>query len=118
MTDKYIVLIGTKDDCTLSLKIIENIRDDTKVVDLCGRTSLDELINLLSRTKLSINIDNGIGHLAAALQRPTVTLFPTADPKRFIPVGPLSIAVQPRKEISVSDVLRALSQVNHYWLDN
>ena len=106
ITDKYIILIGTKEDSTLSSKIIENVNDSSKIIDLCGKTSLDELINLLSHSELSINIDNGVGHLAAALKRPTITLFPTADPKRFIPVGPLSIAVQSKREINVSDVLR------------
>lgn len=111
MTHKRIVLIGTKEDCTLSATIKQNIKEEIRLIDLCGKTTLDELINTLAHSDLSINIDNGIGHLAAALGRPTVTLFPTADPRRFIPVGPFSVAVK-SEVITVNDVLQAISSLD------
>lgn len=56
-----------------------------RVVDLLGRTSLEELVALLRRAAFVVSVDSGPMHLAAALGRPLLSIHTWSDPRL---VGP------------------------------
>lgn len=47
------------------------------------RTSLTELANILNAASGVVSVDTGLGHLAAALNVPTVSLYGPTDPKEI-----------------------------------
>ena len=61
-----------------------------------GDTSLSEVLQLISASKLMLCNDSGLMHAAAGLGIPTVTPFGATDPQRTSPSGPkVEILYQP-----------------------
>ncbi|MFI5182510.1 MAG: lipopolysaccharide heptosyltransferase II [Thermoanaerobaculia bacterium] len=50
------------------------------VIDLSGKSTLPEVLGVLSRASLFVGNDSGIGHLAGAAGTPTVVVFGPTDP--------------------------------------
>ena len=50
------------------------------IADLCGRTTIPQLVALLAQAALVVSNDTGPGHIAAALRRPTVLIFGPTNP--------------------------------------
>lgn len=57
-------------------------------VDLAGATDLLQVSAVLRRARLFVGNDSGLGHLAAAVGTPTLTLFGPGEPERYHPWGP------------------------------
>lgn len=113
-----VILVGTKEDYSLASTVIPRLPEKFRacIVNFCGKTSLLELFAILQGARLTVNIDNGIGHIAAALCCPTITLFPTQSPVRFLPMGIKAVAVTPTEGlgcITVEAVVSAISQYNN-----
>lgn len=60
-------------------------------VNLCGQTSLVEVIDVMSLTDAVVSNDSGLMHIAASLNRPLVVIYGSTSPK-FTP--PLSKTVE------------------------
>ncbi|MGB9181739.1 MAG: lipopolysaccharide heptosyltransferase II [Pyrinomonadaceae bacterium] len=73
-----VLLIGAADELEVSLEVKAQMRHQPIV--LTGRTSLDEVVAILSLASLLITNDTGPAHIAAALERPTLVIFGPTDP--------------------------------------
>jgi heptosyltransferase-2 len=78
-------LLGSQKDVEVGAEISRQA--GAAVLDLTGKTTLDEAIVLLSTADLVISNDSGLMHVAAALDRPMVAIYGSSSP-RFTP--PLS----------------------------
>jgi ADP-heptose:LPS heptosyltransferase len=80
-----LLLLGGQGDAAVCASLARTSR--LPVLNLAGKTTLLQAAALLSRAMLFIGNDSGLGHLCAAVGRPTLTLFGPGDPDRYHPWG-------------------------------
>jgi lipopolysaccharide heptosyltransferase II len=80
-------VVGSGDDAPLGETISAAAPD--KVINLCGKTSLPEMVELLRLGDLLVTNDTGPMHVAAALGRPVIALFGPTEARRTGPYGQL-----------------------------
>ena len=85
--DARFAVLGGKDDAPLGEMISQAAPE--KVLNLCGATTLPEMIEWVRRCDLLITNDTGPMHVAAALGKPLVALFGPTEPRRTGPYGQL-----------------------------
>jgi lipopolysaccharide heptosyltransferase II len=80
-------IIGSADDKPLG-EIISRA-EPQRALNLCGETSLPEMIEWLRLCDLLVTNDTGPMHVAAALDKPLIALFGPTDPRSTGPHGQL-----------------------------
>ena len=71
-------LIGSSNDAAVGAEI-ERLAPGA-AFNLCGRTTLDEAIDLLAAARLVVSSDTGLMHIAAALGTPLLALYGSSTP--------------------------------------
>lgn len=94
ISDKYnVVFIGTNKDNALINRIVSLAKTD-KYLNIAGKTSLLELIEVFNRSKYVIAPDTGPAHIANATQVPSVgMIFGPTGVKRTPPYGDKHFAI-------------------------
>lgn len=78
-----VVLLGSTDDAPACRELATALT--LPCLNLAGQTSLLQAAAVLQRMALFIGNDSGLGHIAAARDTPTLTLFGPGDPARYHP---------------------------------
>lgn len=108
-----VVLLGGDADRALAAGFAAAAR--LPCIDLTGQTGLLQAAAVLAGARAFVGNDSGLGHIAAAMQVPTLTLFGPGDPVRYHPWGPRAAwLVQPESDLSrlpVADVAAALDDL-------
>lgn len=79
---KKIILVGAKSDAILAEEILQKTKVPEYIINLIGKTNLQELIAVMNGAKAIISNDSGPMHIAAAVNSPVLALFgPTSDIK-------------------------------------
>jgi lipopolysaccharide heptosyltransferase II len=85
--DRRFAILGGKDDASLGEAITQTAPE--RCLNLCGATSLPEMIEWVRRCDLLITNDTGPMHVAAAMNKPLIALFGPTEPRRTGPYGQL-----------------------------
>lgn len=76
--DHPLILLGGKEDHEDG-KAIASV-DEVKIYNACGKFNLNESADLVRRSKLVITHDTGLMHIAAALQKPIISVWGNTVP--------------------------------------
>ena len=107
-----ILVFGTEADRAAAEEIRQfGVRTPNHVLDLTGRTSLQQAIALIKTCDVFVSNDSGLMHVAAALHTPTIAIFGSTD---HIATGPYSDnAVILRREMECSPCLQSHCPKEH-----
>ena len=87
-----VVLLGSRAEADMCRTLASGL--SLPCLDLAGKTGLLEAAAVLARMRLFIGNDSGLGHLAAAVGIPTLTLFGPGEPLRYRPWNPRGLWLQ------------------------
>ncbi len=113
--DKFsaVILLGGPADAARSEAIGRGV--SLPCIDTAGRTDLLLAAAVLKKAAFFLGSDSGLGHIAAAVNTPSLSLFSHADPARYAPWGKqaawIKAADGDARSISVAEVeskIRAL----------
>ena len=86
-SDLRFAILGAAEDMLIGETVAR--ADSQRCLNLCGQTSLPEMVEWLRLSRLMITNDTGPMHVAAALDTPLVALFGPTEPRRTGPYGQL-----------------------------
>ena len=101
-------ILGGKEDQLLGEIILQAAPGPC--LNLCGQTSLLEMVEWLRRCDLLVTNDSGPMHAAAALGTPLVALFGPTEPRRTGPYGQLENVL--RLDLPCSPCLKSRCQID------
>lgn len=79
-----VYIFGSPKDHKIGEEIVEHSNHSAQ--NLCGQTSLEDVIDLLSLAKVAITNDSGLMHIAAAVGRPVVAIYGAITPRYTPPL--------------------------------
>lgn len=78
-----VVLLGSPKDSAVAAEISALAPD---VIDLTGKTALDDAIDILAGARISVTNDSGLMHIAAAVGTPVVAVYGSTSPHNTPPL--------------------------------
>lgn len=112
--DWPLFLVGAPNERPLCEAICQGMRHPERVTILAGELALRESVALLSRCAGVVSNDTGPAYIAAALDRPLVTIFGPTDPNQISPFSPT--ARQVRKLVPCAPCLLKDCPIDHRCL--
>jgi len=84
--DIRVVITGKQEDQPRANMLVDSLKN-TKVINACGKTNINELAVLIKKCNVFISADSSPLHIASAVGTPFVALFGPTDPLRHLPPG-------------------------------
>jgi lipopolysaccharide heptosyltransferase II len=84
--DIRVVATGTERDLPKAHKLMSMVKD-AKLINACGRTSVNQLACLIKKCSVFISADSSPLHIAAAVDTPFIALFGPTDYRRHLPLA-------------------------------
>ena len=94
-----VIVCGGPGDMGLAAELMQGLA--MPAINLAGMTDLLQVAAVVERAACFVGNDSGLGHIAAAMGTPTVTVFGPGDADRYHPWGPdVDWIVAPGKDLS------------------
>lgn len=105
-------LLGSPKDAEAGEQIMQLAAADLPLHNLCGGTTLEEAVDVLSGAALVVSNDSGLMHVAAALDRPLVALYGSSSPAYTPPLSPAARII--RNPVPCSPCFERVCPLGHF----
>ena len=105
-----VILMGDGVKPRVSSSIKELIKDDS-LIDMVGKTDLNQLFALIERLNILLTCDSACMHIAGDLGIKVLALFGPTDVKKYGPTGRYDAVI--RKDLECAPCNKALCRLNH-----
>ncbi|MFA5350086.1 MAG: GT4 family glycosyltransferase PelF [Candidatus Omnitrophota bacterium] len=92
LRDIRVVITGTAQDLVYADMLVNSLKG-TKIINACGKTSVNELAALIKKCNVFISADSSPLHIASAVRTPFIALFGPTDARRHLPPGKNCIVI-------------------------
>ncbi len=103
-------LVGSNKDGSVAESIIS--ASGGAAVDLCGKTSLTDVVDLLSRAQVMVTNDSGLMHIGAAVGTKIVALYGSSSPHYTPPLTDRKVILY--RELECSPCFERVCRYGHY----
>ena len=86
LKDIRVIITGTCQDQALASRLINSLKN-TKIINACGKTNINELAVLIKKCQVFISADSSPLHIASSVGTPFIALFGPTDALRHLPPG-------------------------------
>jgi heptosyltransferase-2 len=104
-------IVGSDKDSTVAGQIADSAAAGI-CIDLCGRTTLDQAIDVLASAAAVVSNDSGLMHVAAAVGRPLVALYGSSSPAYTPPLAPDAEII--RLDLPCSPCFKRTCPLHHF----
>ncbi len=104
-------IFGSPNEAVLAEEIMSAAK--CLIADLCGKLSLEEVIDVLSLVSLAISNDSGLMHVAAAVGCPLVVVYGSSSPE-YTPPMTSRAQILRQKNLSCSPCYKPTCRYGHY----
>ena len=108
--DLQVCILGSKKDVPTSVLIEKLV--DKPLHNLCGKTSLVDVIDILAACRVAVSNDSGLMHIAAAVGTPVVAMYGATTPSYTPPL--LNQAKSFYLKLACSPCWQRTCQYDHY----
>jgi heptosyltransferase-2 len=106
-------LLGGPKDKAITAAILAGSDNHEACIDLAGKTSLTEVIDLLAQVHGVVTNDSGLMHVAAALGRPLVAIYGSSTPNFTPPLTEHAVILKPQ-QLVCSPCFERTCRFGHY----
>ena len=103
-------LLGSRNDGPITAEV--SAASGGICVDLAGRTTLDQAVDLMSCAAVVVSNDSGLMHVAAALDRPLIALYGSSSPAFTPPMSPAAQVI--KHELPCSPCFQRECPLGHF----
>jgi len=86
LKDIRVIITGTQNDLGFGNLLVNSLKN-TKIINACGKTTINELAVLIKRCHVFVSADSSPLHIASAVGTPFIALFGPTDQRRHLPPG-------------------------------
>lgn len=90
--DRDVIVLGSAKERAIGDEVIARAKHP-RVRNLCGSTSLADVVDLLAAAEVAVSNDSGLLHVAAAAGAPVVAIYGSSSPKFTPPLTPAAAIV-------------------------
>lgn len=88
----HVLILGSPKDYDTALEIEQ--KSGSQLINLCGKTSLLDAVDILASANLAISNDSGLMHIAAAVKIPQIAIYRSSTPEFTPPLNDQAIILQ------------------------